>query len=299
MDLTYIFDYIDKNKSKKEDDISILNYPPALLPETTEKPDQFEPWMKSIFIKWNNEVMRMGTINGTMYDAIFYCIDPLFKLLTSQEQKKYVTNVCTLCYKELNKIDKKINMFQDFGYKKLGWKKSTLTYLLKKEQASIEVIRWFVDYFEINIILVDADDQDLQLHYSDGKLCPYKETIIIVRTKTGFDPLINNDKYSWNYNDSFLKQFIDKYKTKFICPSYSQTGKDPITRSLELLLLKETKEINQEELQDVFNKDMDLSQLQKYAKKYGIPIKMGKKFRSKQMLKDHLKKIYDSNTSSS
>jgi len=60
-----------------------------------------------------------------------------------------------------------------------------------------------------------------------------------------------------------------------------------------MMLLREIKIVHKEELQDVFNKDMDLAHLQKYAEKHGVPIKMGKKFISKQMLKDSLKKVLD------
>jgi hypothetical protein len=295
MDLKYIHDYLSKNADKTSTDINILNYPLALQPSTTEKPEQFDQWLKSIFIKWNDDVLRIGTNNGTMYDAIFYCIDQKFSLLTADQQKNHIIMLCTDSYKQLNKKDKKINMFQDFGYKKLGWKKPTLTYLLKKQQTSMEVIRFFADYFDINIIIVDSDDQMIQCHYSDNKFCPYKESIILIRTQTGFDPLISDDidKHCWNYNDDFFTNFIKTYKNKFVCPTYSQTGKDATTRTFELLKLRELKSIDEEEIQDVFNKDMDLASLQKYSKKYGIPIKMGKKFRTKQMLKDHLKKIYD------
>jgi len=294
MDLKYIFTYLSTH-DKKKDVIQTINYPPALQQGVIEKPDEFDVWLKSIFSKWNKQIARIGTYEGTLYSAIFRCIDPKFVTLTSPEQSKYIQEACTYFVKKINKPDKKKNIFQEFGYNKLDWKKTLLTSLFKNKTESLEIIRFFVDYFEINIILIDSDDQMIQCHYSEYKFCPYKECVIIVRTKTGFDPLIDikNKKNTWNYNDSFLKEFINKYHKVFVCPTYSKVKDANNVRPFEMMLLREIKIVHKEELQDVFNKDMDLAHLQKYAEKHGVPIKMGKKFISKQMLKDSLKKVLD------
>jgi hypothetical protein len=290
-------DNADDNK-KEENDIT-LNLPVPLPPGDIEKPEQFSEWLKSIFIQWNNKIQRIGISGGTLYDAIFYCIDSKFENLTPQKQQEYLKNIRTTCYKKLSKSTKKNSnsdkndLFQEYDYVKLGWKKTTIVSIFKNGEQTMEVLRFFTDYFCINIILIDPDDRQIQLHFGhNSKFCPFKETVILIRTKKGADPVISEDidKRTWNYNDDFFKEFLDKYRKQFICPSYTLNKNEDIYRPF--ILMKPRDDESDEEIEkitDVLNKSMKLDKIQVYAKKYGISIKMGKKYKTKQMLCEEIK----------
>lgn len=284
----------DSKRKYDPDSLDMINYPKALPHGEQESPETFTPWLKSIFKTWSDDVQRIGINGSTLYHSIFYCIDPKFEKLTSEQQIKYFYNIRFLLCKELLKIDKtNNNMFYAFGYKKLKWKKNNLIALIKSGDATMEIFRFFADYFSINIIIVDNDDQQIQIHYNDEpKFCPFMETVILIRTQTGFDPIISvdKDKRTWNYNDDFFRQFLKKHSKLFMCPTYYQDPKEEPTRPFVMSKVREKKETVEMTLKNINSQYMRLCVLQAYASKLKIPIKMGKKFKTKVMLTEEIQK---------
>lgn len=334
---------IDNTHIEKNIDSELINYPTALSVSDTESPSQFSEWLKSIFIKWENSIQRIGILGSDMYSAILYCVDPKFETLSLVKQKEHLKVVRNECHKEIlnartrvkkdskkkkinkkkddsdsdhseidiiesdneidekKKNDKKIkaDFFQDHGYKKLGWKKSNILTLLKNGIESLEMIRVLVDYLCVNIFIIDSDDKQIQVHYGiEQSFCPFKETIFLIRTKTGFDPIVGKDvdKKTWNYNDIFFREFINTHKQSFTCPTYSQKENIDQIRDFKMKSIRDiddSSSSDDESLDNVLNKNMKLEQLQKYAKKFGISTKVGKKQKAKQLLYEEIKKRLD------
>jgi len=253
-------------------------------------------WVNSIL---GDKVKRLGMRTGSIYEVLFTCIDDTFYKLNALQQKNYIDIAKSTFVKDINgrknKEDKKkgkedIQIFQDFEYKKLGWTKSYIVSLIKNDQQTIEIFRFFADYFTINIIVIDTDERHIQIHYgASEKFCPYKENILLIRTNVGFEPIVCESETIWNYNNKIFKKFIDKNEQFFVCPSYSiKEGSDKTRPFIKSSLEEEDKEIT-ENVSDIFNKKMKLDKLQQYAKEYNISTKMGKKYKTKPMLFEELR----------
>jgi len=262
------------------------NYPNSLQAGDVESITNLGDWIKLIFKKWKDGIKVMGLHDNSIFVPIVTCIDSKFKELEITEKKKYIENLQAHLCKELNKTD----IFESFDYKKLGWKKNNLISMIKSGEPTMEILKIMADYFNINIFVIDNDERQIQIHQSIGQYCPFKENIFLIRTKTGFDPLMfSNEMMSINYNHSFLREFIKTHEKILICPTYDLKKDANVVRPFNLLKAGQKKDEIEEDMDDVFCKKMKLDKIQKIAKKHGIPIKMGKKFKTKNILYEEIK----------
>ena len=277
--------------------IDIGNYPTSLQDGDIESINNFSDWIKSIFKKWKDDIKVMGLHDNLMYVPIMTCIDVKFRELELAEKKKYINNLQVHLCKEISKND----IFESFEYKKLGWKKNNLVAMIKSSEQTMEILKIIADYFNINIFVIDNEERQIQIHHGMGQYSPFRENVFLIKTKTGFDPMCfsgesitprldtDNETMSVNYNDSFLREFIQTHEKILICPSYDLKKDAAVIRPFSLLKAGELVVEYEEDVDDVFCKKMKLNKIQKIAKKCGIPIKMGKKFKTKNILQEEIK----------
>jgi hypothetical protein len=266
--------------------VESTNHPNSLQNGDIESIDNFGDWIKSIFKKWKDDIKVMGIQDNSIYSPVMTCIDSKFEELELSEKKKYMLGLRSHLRKEINRTE----IFEQYGYKKLGWKKNILTSTLNLGDQTMEILRLLADYFNINIFVIDNDDRQIQIHYSDGHFSPFKENVFLMKTKTGFDLIIFKNMISTiNYNDSFLREFIKIHEKNLICPSYDLTKDANVIRPFQILKAGTQNIESEDNINDVFCKKMKLDQIQKFAKEYGIPIKMGKKFKTKNILYEEIK----------
>jgi hypothetical protein len=262
------------------------NYPSSLQAGDKENVSNFGNWIKSIFSKWKNDIKILGVHNNSIYVSIMSCIDSKFDDLDISQQKKYIDELKARLYSEVTKTD----IFETYGYKKLGWKKNNLLSILKNNDQTMEILRLLADHFNINIFVIDNEEQQIQIHYNEGEFCPFKESVILLRTKTGFDPIIyKNNITTFNYNNSFFCEFMENSMNKLVCPSYDLKKDADMIRELKILKAGQKNEEIEDTVEDIFYKKMKLDKIQNFAKEYGIPIKMGKKYKTKNILYEELK----------
>lgn len=277
------------------DDKEVINFPPALPKNETETVSKFNDWLMNLLKKWDDEIYRIGLNNDKFYFTLLYCLDKDFDKLTVELQGKYVMDAIITSYRSVSKKGKD-DVFQKFEYKKLGWSKSKIIASIKHGSDIPDVIRFTCDFFSINIIVFNSDHKQIQVHYGVGKFNPFQETLFLIKTKTGYNPIVSKNKRTWNYNDSFFIEFMNEHRKKFTCWSYSHKDDIDKIRQFRIQRLREEKEEDQEHPDDVFHKNMNLEQLRKYAIKAGIQIKIGKTFVTKQILYELLEKKKQNST---
>jgi len=243
-------------------------------------------WIKLIFQKWKDVVQVMGVNDNSIYVPIMMCIDPNYETLELGKKSKYIDNLRNHLCKEVSKNE----VFEKLGYKKLGWKKNVVVSAVKENEFIMEILRLLVDYFNINIFIIDDAERQIQVHYNEGYYSPFKENIFLLKTKIGFDLIIlRNVVSSINYNDDFLQEFIKVHEKKFICLSYNQNNDAKIIRPFEQLEVGKQDIKYKDDISDIFYKQMKLNTIQEIAGEFNISIKMGKKFKTKNILYEEIK----------
>ncbi len=168
--------------------------------------------LKKIFDPFISDAKRVGVlankgklINISLLYSILYCIKDNFMDLTNGEK--------VICIDEFN--DKMLsdlyskNLFENYGYKELGWNQKELSNSLIKFKNNIMVIRFLADYLSINIFILSVNEDKIYAVYPEENYNIFKPSILLAFYDEVFEPIVYQDNKIWCYDLEPLKKLIN------------------------------------------------------------------------------------------
>lgn len=164
--------------------------------------------LKQLFLNLEDTIVRDGIItrnpekmNMTFFMSLLYCLDPEYSCLPEDNREKQASDLkSSLAY-----TMKHSKLFEIFKYNELKWKKKMIIDDIACNHISKLVIKFIVDYFNINLFILDIENDNIITCYNDQEFDVYKNTIILSLFENVYEPVYDSSsdfkfwKYSKNY----------------------------------------------------------------------------------------------------
>lgn len=178
------YDMILKYLNKKEQFANKKN----LIKFSEEFPNNF----KELF---GDKFYRIG-VTQTLNDLNISFFSSFMSLFTEE----YITLLeneesirITMLLEELSKFT------SDIGLKKK----------IKEKESSIQIMELLVNKFQINFLIFDFVDNQIYTVYPSEIMNPWKPFFLFAKHNKSWEPIRNNDKKLFSYNDNAIKKIIN------------------------------------------------------------------------------------------
>ena len=84
-----------------------------------------------------------------------------------------------------------LKLYTKYNYRTMGWTKKSLSNELQNLEHNNIVLRFIVDYFCINIFVINNDK--VEIIYSGDKFNKYKNSIFLYYDNSSYYPIVNNN----------------------------------------------------------------------------------------------------------
>ncbi|CAH6421391.1 Hypothetical protein KVN_LOCUS247 [uncultured virus] len=176
--------------------------------------------LKAIFDPFIKEIKRFGVlhklknkdINVSLFFSILFCLDDTFSENTIEEQEYKILKLRDKLLLDLSSKD----LFNNFNYKQNGWKNKDLRDAIKDFKNNKMILRYLSDYFNINIMLLNINEDKIYSIYGGEIFNIFKVNIFLVFYEETFEPLIFNEKKQWLYDFEPFKKLINVDKLKIL-----------------------------------------------------------------------------------
>ena len=178
------YDMILKYLNKKEQFANKKN----LIKFSEEFPNNF----KELF---GDKFYRIG-VTQTLNDLNISFFSSFMSLFTEE----YITLLeneesirITMLLEELSKFT------SDIGLKKK----------IKEKESSIQIMELLVNKFQINLLMFDFVDNQIYTVYPSEIMNPWKPFFLFAKHNKSWEPIRNNEKKLFSYNDNAIKKIIN------------------------------------------------------------------------------------------
>jgi hypothetical protein len=177
----------------------------------TDLPDNLKLLMAGI----SKDIVRTGIItktpdpsqtNLTFFMSLLFCLDIEYLDLSLDAIDKEVSELkSNLTYNMKN--SKPFELFKLFKYNELKWKKKTIIDdIVCNRVKNKQVIKYIMDYFNINLLILDINEDALITCYPEETYDPFKNTIVMTLFDEVYEPVCNIHKSRlWKYKDNDYK----------------------------------------------------------------------------------------------
>jgi len=318
--------FINSIKSNDEHVFSTLKYPNSdtckHLP--TKLTSIFNPFIKGF--KRFGYRSTLNDINNYNMSLIFSIISNISSSFYTMSQTDQFNNIINIRDQLLDFIIKDDN-FATFGYNSLSWNIKDVINSIKTFKSNRLIIRLIVDYFAINLFLLNITEDKIYSICTDDKFDPFRKSLFILFYNDYFEPiqyngmglidsdneiikkLINVDKLSICVLDADINvnkisklftvepENLDKYK--IIIPIIQTIPVDGNMANDNNKIVEQNNvsdvgiiEDDPKPVIDINNlKRMKLTELQTLAQQYGIDTVVGRKKKTKAELIDEISAI--------
>lgn len=198
MDITYdqIIKYLCSN-------ITNSNFPNKsnLIVYGNEFPEDYGELFGKVYYRYGVNTYDQNQNNISFYSSLLTIID-----------KKFITS-------GLENQMKQINFFKQFLINNLENKSVDFEY--KSEKLNLQTVReslrtkvnrvtmqFVVDLFDINLLLLDFKNGKTNILFHDDYCNPWKPFIIVAKNGDYFEPIINEKKKMFCFNDNIIKKLL-------------------------------------------------------------------------------------------
>lgn len=157
--------------------------------------DDFPPTCKNIFTPYIQNIRRHSSIN--IYDCILTCLQPKYTILPENSKIQYIDILRNKMILDL--LDKKL-------YRILGYPNSrSLSESLKNNIINRPTVKYFSDYFNINIFVISIVDDKISAVYSGEIFDKHIPSIFVSYYDDKFEPLSFDYNFIWNGSPCYNK----------------------------------------------------------------------------------------------
>lgn len=168
--------------------------------------------LKLIFNNLEESTSRCGITtkkvercNPTFFKCLLYCLDPEYISLSEDTKNKQTTELKShLAYNI-----KHSKLFDLFKYQELKWKRKIIIDDIATNNITMLIIKYIIDYFNINMFIIDVPNDILTVCYSDASFDVYKNTIIMSLCEDVYEPVYNLGNSFWKYSDENYRRLLE------------------------------------------------------------------------------------------
>jgi|SaaInlStandDraft_4_1057021.scaffolds.fasta_scaffold01392_7 hypothetical protein len=201
-----IISYIDKKIVPFEYE----NNPKDII-DSPEKPKVSKKILSNLGISKEdfqiNEVVQQNkNHNISFFASVLFCIKEDYLNLEKNDQILYIYQMRDIMIASLTQE----KLFTKMKYRSLGWRRKDITNELKTFGNDTKVIRFFSDYFNINIFIVNKDTNKIYAVYKEELFNPFKCTIFVVLEDDIYSPVILNKEKVVSFTNTCLSSLLLK-----------------------------------------------------------------------------------------
>jgi len=179
--------------------------------------------LKEILDPFYKNINRIGTIhyfpNSKLNISLFYTIlAGVYENYLKLSIEGRLEIIEFLNKKLINDITE---LYETYEYEKLEWTIKDIKESLIKYKNDKILLRLLSDYFNINIILLNVNEDKLYAIYGEENYNQYKPTILTTLFNECYEILEYNNKLIWYYNTEPLKKIITVEKLKIHIYNYN------------------------------------------------------------------------------
>jgi len=170
--------------------------------------------IKKYFENISEKTLRLGITskmpeqqNITFFVCLLYCLDSDYSKMSEDSKEKEASELKShLAYNM-----KHSKIFESFKYNDFKWKRKDIIDDIATNNITKLTIRYVIDYFNINLFILDTNNDTIIACYPDNHFDIYKNTIIMSLYNYIYEPIFTNDRDQglWKYSDTTYKIFIN------------------------------------------------------------------------------------------
>jgi len=181
-----------------------------LSPGKTDTIEKLPVKIKNFFGNDITKLKRNGSYNNKLsfYACILNAFDNDF--YKNNKKEKSINEFKSNMLYNLNHL----KLFDYFCYKNLKWKKKDIVEDIHNNNISFYVVRFIMDFLNINIIILDLNNEDIYIYYPEEKFDIHKNCIILTQYCNNYE-LITHDDYTWSSkNPNFITMLKNTVNVK-------------------------------------------------------------------------------------
>lgn len=136
--------------------------------------------------------------NVSFYTSLLTLLDDEFMTLDLNEEKHKVSNLIDVLY-SLNDMPDNLKEISKGAIKKY----------IKEYDTNIWIMELLAHKFKINILVLDFNSMNIHTVYPGQVMNPWRPFFILAKHNNNWEPIRNNEKKSFSYNDNFIKKIIN------------------------------------------------------------------------------------------
>ena len=211
--------------------------------------DKFPNEFKNIL---GDKFYRMGVTqnneqkNISFYTSLITLLDNNIMLITEEEEINKVNQF-------LADINNKVCELPEY-LKEIS--KGAIKKYLKDRESNIWIYELIANYLKLNFIIFDFKTLEILTIYCGDVMDPWKTCLFLAKNEDSWEPIRNNEKKFFSYNDNVLKKILSQNSIEIKYFNNKIIKKDfVIFDNLEELINDLTKSEHSENLEDIEDKD--------------------------------------------
>jgi hypothetical protein len=238
------YDLILKYLVKEEKELSFTNQK-NFMTYSDKFPNEFKNILGDKFYRMgvtqNNEQK-----NISFYTSLITLLDNNIMLITEEEEINKVNQF-------LSDINNKVCELPEY-LKEIS--KGAIKKYLKDRESNIWIYELIANYLKLNFIIFDFKTLEILTIYCGDVMDPWKTCLFLAKNEDSWEPIRNNEKKFFSYNDNVLKKILSQNSIDIKYFNNKIIKKDfAIFDNLEELIDDLTKSEHSENLEDIENKD--------------------------------------------
>lgn len=205
MEINYdiIIKYLVKNETSICSKKHILTY-------SDKFPFIFSNIFQNKFYRYGITVYDNKNINISFYSAILTLLNKNFISFSFDEELEYI-------FKFKNYILESAKTFTPSKYLKSYLDENKLTNKDLTNNLDIYYFQSIVEILDITILILDFENNEYNILYSDDECNPWKPLIILFNNKTFWEPILLdiNSKRTFSYNENIIKKILSECDIKY------------------------------------------------------------------------------------
>ena len=238
------YDLILKYLVKEEKELSFTNQK-NFMTYSDKFPNEFKNILGDKFYRMgvtqNNEQK-----NISFYTSLITLLDDNIMLITEKEEIHKVNQF-------LLDINNKVCELPEY-LKEIS--KGAIKKYLKERESNIWIYELIANYLKLNFIIFDFKTLEILTIYCGDIMDPWKTCLFLAKNEDSWEPIRNNEKKFFSYNDNVLKKILSQnlidikyFNNKIIKKDFA------IFDNLEELIDDLTKSEHSENLEDIEDKE--------------------------------------------
>lgn len=238
------YDLILKYLVKEEKELSFTNQK-NFMTYSDKFPNEFKNILGDKFYRMgvtqNNEQK-----NISFYTSLITLLDDNIMLITEKEEIHKVNQF-------LLDINNKVCELPEY-LKEIS--KGAIKKYLKERESNIWIYELIANYLKLNFIIFDFKTLEILTIYCGDIMDPWKTCLFLAKNEDSWEPIRNNEKKFFSYNDNVLKKILSQNSIDIKYFNNKIIKKDfAIFDNLEELIDDLTKSEHSENLEDIEDKE--------------------------------------------